>query len=349
MAIKEILLNTGVIENNEYLDKYIQLIGTGRQRGYVKYKTHKHHIIPKSYYKLKNLPVDNSSENIVYLLAAEHVLAHYYIAHCAINEDFRYRNILAFTFMTSKKYFNMEEQQLLESLPHFQKMYEEMCKQRGDNNRGRKQSEEVKARLKEINLKREYKQEWVEANRVAQKKLDRKHTEEDKLNQSNAIRGRRHVNNGVEEKLLKEADCLPYIEQGWCYGSLTKGKAKPLGFGAKISVAQRGVKKSETHKRRLSELKTGTIYINKNGITKALSISMQSELDHLLEDGWTLGTGYDYSHLTNNKDRSLKISTKNKNRIHINNGSISKMVRKEELEIYLQNGFVLGRLIGSKE
>ena len=66
--LKQRLLNTGLFVDNEYLDKCIFLIEEGLSVGYIKYKTHKHHIIPRAYYRYNNLPVDNSDNNIENLL-----------------------------------------------------------------------------------------------------------------------------------------------------------------------------------------------------------------------------------------------------------------------------------------
>lgn len=44
---------------------------------------HKHHIIPKSWFKMHNLPIDNSRENLVLLPYEEHAKIHKLMYHCA--------------------------------------------------------------------------------------------------------------------------------------------------------------------------------------------------------------------------------------------------------------------------
>ena len=63
--IKNKLLNLNVFIDNEYLDKYIELIEINRNTKREKFKTQQHHIIPRSYYKHNNLEIDNSKENLV--------------------------------------------------------------------------------------------------------------------------------------------------------------------------------------------------------------------------------------------------------------------------------------------
>ena len=73
MELKTILLQLNIVEDNEYLDKYCELIETNKVTKRVKGKTHKHHIIPKSYYKINGISVDNSPNNLVNLLFKEHM------------------------------------------------------------------------------------------------------------------------------------------------------------------------------------------------------------------------------------------------------------------------------------
>lgn len=48
--------------------------------------TEKHHIIPKCFFKLKKIPIDNSENNLVELPLWEHILVHYYSINCIIPE-----------------------------------------------------------------------------------------------------------------------------------------------------------------------------------------------------------------------------------------------------------------------
>ena len=65
---------------DEYLDYYVDLINLNKFRCYEKFKTQKHHIIPKC---LGGLPKTNTwtqHENIIWLTAKEHFIAHKLLA-----------------------------------------------------------------------------------------------------------------------------------------------------------------------------------------------------------------------------------------------------------------------------
>lgn len=82
---KQKLLCTGCFIDNEYLNKYIDLIINNINKQHSEY-TEKHHIIPKAVFKYLNEFVDNSSLNIVKLKYSDHILAHYLISKCVIDE-----------------------------------------------------------------------------------------------------------------------------------------------------------------------------------------------------------------------------------------------------------------------
>ena len=76
MNLKEKLLQLNVFEDNEYLDLYVSLIQSNIYTEKQKFKTQRHHIIPRCFYRLHNMDIDNSTKNIVNLLFKDHILAH---------------------------------------------------------------------------------------------------------------------------------------------------------------------------------------------------------------------------------------------------------------------------------
>ena len=79
IGIKNTLLGTNEFLDNEYLDKYVNLITSNKFTKKEVYKTQRHHIIPRCYYRNNNLIVNNEPDNLVNLLFKDHVLAHCYI------------------------------------------------------------------------------------------------------------------------------------------------------------------------------------------------------------------------------------------------------------------------------
>ena len=61
--------------NSEFYDKMMKIISTSSKE---KEPLHRHHIVPRSYFKKKKIDVDNSEENIAYLTPYEHCMVHYY-------------------------------------------------------------------------------------------------------------------------------------------------------------------------------------------------------------------------------------------------------------------------------
>jgi hypothetical protein len=73
---KDDLLKIG-FRNNNFLDKYLSLFLEP-----IPDNSDKHHIIPKSYYKIMKLEINNSKENLRNISYKNHYLAHYYLTKC---------------------------------------------------------------------------------------------------------------------------------------------------------------------------------------------------------------------------------------------------------------------------
>ncbi len=131
--IKQILLNTNCFEDNEWLDKYCELIEINKDTQAEKGKTNKHHIIPKCYYKNNNLAIDNSQENLVNLFYKDHILVHYYLCLCT-KDKLKHQLEYAFKRMIPNirlKRYNLNNFEI-EKLPLFQTIYESWLKYRSD-------------------------------------------------------------------------------------------------------------------------------------------------------------------------------------------------------------------------
>lgn len=94
MELKEKLLSLGIFENNEYLDKYCDLVMNNLTTSVQKGITNSHHIIPVYYFRFKKIPVNSSKQNMVNLIFTDHIKAHYYLEKCSVPE-FKGKNIFA--------------------------------------------------------------------------------------------------------------------------------------------------------------------------------------------------------------------------------------------------------------
>lgn len=133
MNLKDKLIELDFVIQNEYLDMYCSLIEENRNTPQQKYRTNKHHIIPRSYFKEKNLPIDNGKDNIVNLTYADHFLAHYYLSKCCTGR-LKYYNELAVEYIRSK--YNIDYCSYVE-LEEYQKIRERLAEEAGRKSRGR--------------------------------------------------------------------------------------------------------------------------------------------------------------------------------------------------------------------
>ena len=110
--------------DNEYLINYGHLIDRNINTKLQVKQTHKHHIIPKCWFKINNLEIDNSITNLVNLKYRDHILAHYYLCLCT-DGPLQFANELAFQCLLSrKKKVNNYELQVIHSLPLYNYIYE---------------------------------------------------------------------------------------------------------------------------------------------------------------------------------------------------------------------------------
>lgn len=121
--LKQKLLDTTIFIDNEFFNKYVQLVIDNKQTQFIKYKTNVHHIIPKYYYIEIDQPIDDSALNTVNLLYKDHILAHYYLAMCSNNCSHIAKNSLSIRFLlqgVSLKDLNIDDI----DLDQYQQMYE---------------------------------------------------------------------------------------------------------------------------------------------------------------------------------------------------------------------------------
>ena len=94
--LKKKLLDTGYFIDNAYLDDYINLTQTCSNAKY----TERHHILPRAYYKLVDISIDNSENNLVRLSFADHCKAHWLLYFCT-KDKLRLATQTAFMIMVN--------------------------------------------------------------------------------------------------------------------------------------------------------------------------------------------------------------------------------------------------------
>ena len=147
LSLKQKLLDLKLVEDNVYLDKYLQIVSNESTDDY----TESHHIIPVCYYKIHSLEVDNTSSNRVKLSAYNHMLAHYYLYYCVTDVEVKNRLALAFLYMKNGQQghlLTLEENAFIEALPGYLEL-------RNTNYwQGRKRTEENKELVRQAQYRR---------------------------------------------------------------------------------------------------------------------------------------------------------------------------------------------------
>lgn len=78
---------TNVFEYNQHFVAMMNVINAARLNP--PESGHKHHIVPKCWFKLKGIPIDNSINNLVLLTYEDHVKVHKLALLCAKDKDMR--------------------------------------------------------------------------------------------------------------------------------------------------------------------------------------------------------------------------------------------------------------------
>ena len=139
MSLKEKLLSLGCFDDNKYLDFYCSLIELNRENKKEKFKTQKHHIIPKCYFTSNGFSVDESKNNLVNLLYKDHIKAHYYLSLCS-KSIIKHKMEIAFIKMINTNRFHYQSSDK-EEFDEYQKIYESFCYNASLEKTGKKFSE----------------------------------------------------------------------------------------------------------------------------------------------------------------------------------------------------------------
>lgn len=312
MQIKDYLLNTNNFLDNDYLEKYCNLIMVNLTTKKIKFKTQQHHIIPKFIYKLANVPVNNKTENLVNLLYKDHCLAHYYLALCSKSTEIAYANFVAIRHILGHTDFKSlsTEQEFIKQLPKYQELYELGRQQMSIKHTGKIISEKTREKERLSHLGKKYKpmSEQGKANiakaHVGKSTGHRSDKVKNKISNTRKELKLRTINNGVSTKCIPEIELSKWLADGWVLGALSK----PM---------------------------LGKITVVKNNEMRFIEVC---ELDTYLDTGWKRGRK------PHSEEAKKKISQACKNRVGkkylkwYNNGQI-------ELKAYeCPVGFVKGKL-----
>lgn len=304
--VKEKLISLNLVEDNEYLSKYCNLIDNciwNEKLEDVYYE--KHHIVPRYYFRINGLLIDNSDDNLVLMDFASHVLAHFYLYMCSSVEDYKDANLYAIVRMLGKLSIDLSEEQIISHRDELLSARKEFCSnpKYHQGMRGKKQSEYHKIRMRETARK------WTDEQKIAKSKS--------MVGNSNASGGSGmiFIHKGDEQKRITEDQLDKFMDLGF-----KVGKSDKIKLQTKIAYKEKYA--------------NGT-YVNKDGKDKFIA---NDEIENYLHMGFKIGKA-PYS-----KERCQHISEKKKGSICINDGVKNKYVQPVDLQKYLDSGFKIGRL-----
>lgn len=303
MTLKEQLLDIGLCIDNEYLDKYVELIESNRETKRQKFKTQKHHIIPKCIAKIINYQDVNAKQNIVNLSHKDHLYAHWWLYNAVENKNYKYRlgiAILEFENLKRNKKVNLLSikniEEIVENYDELRtSIYQEM-------------SLRFKNRVVSETTKNKMKTYWTNYYKNGGKSpnIGRKHSIETKNKIS--------IGNKNKERTKEFREYLSNKLRGrepW-----NKGKKTPRSIETK------------------NKLKSLQLIWFNNG-----EVEIKTNIENVPEN-FVKGR---LKSFRNNKDALNKRNYKMRNKIWMNNGIVSKMIDIDKVSLFESSGWFKGR------
>ena len=317
IELKKLLIEKDLCIDNEYLDKYIDVIvnneNTLKQRGF-----DRHHIIPRYYYKHNNIKLDNTDSNLVYLSRVDHILAHIYLMKCSKEEYYVYANSYAvnkFVHILGQKDIHYDIENFVlnhkDYIDESARIFSEL------------QSKRYKG--KSMNISNEERKRRSELGKSLKNNLNKTgimyngtymFISNDKVNEYvklGATLGRGpHSEESKEKNRQSHIGKSPIITDEWRKAISRGKKGKPLSEETKQKISEALIGDTE----KCGHIR-GKICINDGNIIKY--VDEQDFIDNYQPNGWVVGNIF-------------RNSASNKNKIRINNETGAKYVTLEEFE-----------------
>ena len=162
---------------------------------------HKHHIIPRCWYKMNNLPIDNSNDNLVLLSIEDHQKVHRLSVLCV--KDERMKSKMGFAVHTlhgsfSGMHHTEETKTKMSESQKGHSVSEETKTKMSKAHKGRTVSEETKRKLSEANKGKSLSEDTK--TKMSESHKGHSVSEETKLKQSAALKGK-HCSEETKRKL----------------------------------------------------------------------------------------------------------------------------------------------------
>ena len=359
--LKNKLLETGIFIDNEWFDKYLDLVINNDNKESERFRTQRHHIIPSCYYRNNNIDIDNEDSNLVNLLLKDHLLAHCYLLLCSTDERFRTNMFYAICFISGLKIDdNIKVVDLINSdLDTYQEAYEQGRAAAYSSNP--MFDNEKKARHDEIMRSDEV------SNRISSTMKKKAVSGElfndaHRKNLSKSAKLRCHAYKEDEVKRILKVEAEKYFKDGW----RVPYYERDMNTVSSVDVNR---EYAYSYENATQHCNNSVCWIHKESTRKMIPTK---QLDSFIATGWTKGSGvHQDSELRKSlfteevrkklseshkgkspankgvplsEDQKKRLSDHFKNSRWMNNGVIQKQVIQGQIEEYIGKGFVFGKL-----
>lgn len=316
MITKQDMLLTGIVLDNVYLDYYVELINQNKTTKKQKGVTHAHHVIPKYYFTSKNLPINNSSNNIVNLKYSDHILSHYYLSECSTTSYFAFSNISAIKHLVGNNMDKLESYNIIESLIDLQDLYEKYSLTRENN-----------IDLTGVNKGKIWVTNDHDSHRIYPEELNSYIEKGYRLGSGcSTNKGRIFVHKDDEAKMIFPEELDTYLRNEYKVGRPQFSEE----WTTNISNSLKG---------RVGTT-TGCIGINDGKHTKFV---LPEFVDKYLSDGWVIGILNAHEGPSWTEEEREKISDRFSNSVWVHKGKQNYRVDKNYLNTIIEQGYSLGR------
>lgn len=161
-----------VFEYNQHFVAMMNIINAARLNPPV--KGHKHHIIPRCWFKMMHLPIDNSDDNLVLLTKEQHMKVHKLAAMCIIGSDMRSAMGFAVHILHGS-FIGMHHSA-------------ETRRKLSESHKGKTLSKETRIKLSELHKGKHHSEEH--RKKIAESLKGKQHSEEHRRKLSESLKGR---------------------------------------------------------------------------------------------------------------------------------------------------------------
>lgn len=321
MVTKEHMLATGIVFDNIYLDKYMDLLFANKDQNKEKGVTHAHHIIPKYYFSNNNIPVDDSADNVINLKYSDHILSHYYLSQCSTSSYYVFCNVCAIKHLVGNNMSKIDSYSILESLLDLQELYEDYASSRKGN-----------VDLTGVNKGKIWVTNDIESHRVYPEELDAYLQSGYRLGSGcTTNKGLMFIHKGTNTKMIHPKDLATYIADGYVAGrpecsaeTIERMRRKRLGGPGTT---------------------TGRVGINDGEHTKYVQAEVLSEY---LSKGWVTGILNAHEGPSWTSEERANMSKRISESVWVHKDTKNRRINQCELDVYLSQGYVRGRYTSDK-